>query len=110
MSELPDLSNLKVTTKPLSLLFSNFFISLVLTGFGEKTKTAYNEAGSVAVEAIQNIRTVIMLSKEQDFIKDYEKQIVYPHNVAIKGAYISSFAFGFSQGSIFFIYGIYKFC
>jgi ATP-binding cassette subfamily B (MDR/TAP) protein 1 len=83
------------------------FIQLkVLTGFGEKTKKAYNEAGSVAVEAIQNIRTVIMLSKEQDFIKDYEEQIVYPHNVAIKGAYISSFAFGFSQGSIFFIYAV----
>ncbi|KAJ3207855.1 Multidrug resistance protein 1 [Clydaea vesicula] len=78
----------------------------LLTSSGAKVKKAYDEAGQVACEVIMNIRTVLTLTKESEFLKQYYAAIELPHQNAIKGAVLSSFAFGFSQGSIFLIYAL----
>ena len=75
-----------------------------LQGFGGKAKKAYEEAGQVASEAIQNIRTVAMLTKEDFFYDKYCQNLITPHKVTIKGAFVSSVGFGFSQGILFFAY------
>jgi ABC-type multidrug transport system fused ATPase/permease subunit len=75
-----------------------------MAGFGAKAKKAYDTAGQTACEVILNIRTVASLSKEGHFFKTYTKNIELPHKVTLKGAYISSLGFGFSQGIMFFAY------
>lgn len=64
------------------------------------------EAGQISCEAIQNIRTVLTLGKEEEFNNAYEEQIKEPHRNAIKGANLAAFGFGFSQGAVFLIYAL----
>ncbi|KAJ3106313.1 ATP-binding cassette, sub-B (MDR TAP), member 4 [Phlyctochytrium planicorne] len=78
----------------------------VLTGFGAKTKEAYNEASDVANEAIDQIRTVATLGKEKRFWAEYKKDIAVPHKNAVKGAFSAATGFAISQGFIFFTYAL----
>jgi ABC-type multidrug transport system fused ATPase/permease subunit len=78
----------------------------VLEGSGKKTKAAYESAAQIAIQAIQNIRTVLTLGRERQFHDDYLEKIKIPHANALKAANYAAFAFGFSQGSIYFIYAL----
>jgi len=78
----------------------------VLEGSGTKTKKAYEDAGQIAVQSIQNIRTVLTLGKEKLFHQKYLDEIRLPHMQALKGANLASFGFGFSQGVIFMVYAL----
>ncbi|KAJ3078378.1 ATP-binding cassette, sub-B (MDR TAP), member 4, partial [Quaeritorhiza haematococci] len=78
----------------------------VLTGFGGKAKKMYEDAGEIASEVIMNIRTVATLNKEDVFLGMYREKIEEPHRLTVKSALISSIAFGFSQGIMFFSYGL----
>ena len=72
-----------------------------LTGYGSKTKVAYEEAGQVSNEAISNIRTVVILGREETFKAAYERSIEKPHRVALRGAFTSGVGHGLSQGMMF---------
>ncbi|GJJ68166.1 ATP-binding cassette, subfamily B (MDR/TAP), member 1 [Entomortierella parvispora] len=69
-----------------------------LTGFGEKTRKAYEQSGKVAGEAIANIRTVVSLAKEDVFEARYFEVTREPHAYARNKALYASFGFGMSQG------------
>ena len=56
----------------------------VLEGSGKKTKAAYEKAAQVAIQAIQNIRTVLTLGRERQFHDDYLELIKIPHSNALK--------------------------
>lgn len=88
------------------MAFAGSYQLKLLQGFGSKTKVAFEEAAQIACEAIQNIRTVTALAKEQVFLDQYFEKIKLPHAVAIKGALTSTFVFGFSQGVVFFIWSL----
>lgn len=75
-----------------------------MKGYGGESKKAYNDAGQIASETIQNIRTVATLTKEKVFLDSYMKGIELPHKLTLKAAFISSIGFGFSQGVLFFAY------
>ncbi|KAJ3106312.1 ATP-binding cassette, sub-B (MDR TAP), member 4 [Phlyctochytrium planicorne] len=77
-----------------------------MTGFGAKTKEAYNEASEIANEAIDQIRTVATLGKEKRFWERYRKDIAAPHAFAVRGAFASAVGFAISQGFIFFAYAL----
>jgi ABC-type multidrug transport system fused ATPase/permease subunit len=90
---------------------------LILKSFGGKARDAYNNVGKIASETILNIRTVATLTKEQHFLNDYKKNIILPHKMTLKSAFVSSIGFGmyfylkellkgFSQGIMFFAYAI----
>ena len=53
----------------------------ILTGFDSKTKLAYQASGQTATEAIENIRTVAALNKEQFWLKQYLSQIEDPYHL-----------------------------
>jgi hypothetical protein len=55
-----------------------------LEGTGKKTKAAYEEAAQVAIQAIQNIRTVLTLGRERQFNDEYLVLIKIPHANALK--------------------------
>ncbi len=77
-----------------------------LSGFNSKTKEMYEQAGTVANEAIDNVRTVATLNKEQYFIDRYKHDIGTPHEYSIRGAVVSSFGQAFSQAVIFWVYAL----
>ncbi|KAG0312663.1 Multidrug resistance protein 1, partial [Podila horticola] len=77
-----------------------------LTGFGEKTRKAYERSGQVAGEAIANIRTVVSLAKEDRFETRYEEVTREPHKYALNKAIYASFGFAVSQAVAYWSYSI----
>ncbi|KAF9996481.1 ATP-binding cassette, sub-B (MDR TAP), member 4 [Modicella reniformis] len=77
-----------------------------LTGFGEKTRKAYESSGQVAGEAIANIRTVVSLAKEETFEARYFEVTREPHKYALHKALFASFGFALSQGVAYWSYSI----
>ncbi|KAI9235662.1 MAG: P-loop containing nucleoside triphosphate hydrolase protein [Podila humilis] len=77
-----------------------------LTGFGEKTRKAYEHSGQVAGEAIANIRTVVSLAKEDRFEQRYEEVTRQPHRYAMNKAIYASFGFAMSQAVSYWSYSI----
>ncbi|KAF9564586.1 Multidrug resistance protein 1, partial [Lunasporangiospora selenospora] len=77
-----------------------------LTGFGEKTRKAFEQSGQVAGEAIANIRTVASLAKEDAFEARYAEVTEEPHRFAINKAVVGSLGFAVSQGVGFWAYAI----
>ncbi|KAK9695035.1 hypothetical protein K7432_013176 [Basidiobolus ranarum] len=77
-----------------------------LTGFGEKTRKAYEKSGQVAGEAIANIRTVASLAKEDEFERRYFAVTKEPHKYAINKALFASIGFAISQAVSIWSYSI----
>ncbi|CAF4058606.1 unnamed protein product, partial [Adineta steineri] len=55
------------------LIAGGFLESRLITGFSSKDEKALENAGKIAVETIQNIRTVVQLTKEDYFYEEYSK-------------------------------------
>ncbi|KAG0226968.1 Multidrug resistance protein 1 [Actinomortierella wolfii] len=77
-----------------------------LTGFGSKTRKAYERSGQVAGEAIANIRTVASLSKEKEFENRYKDVTKEPHKYALNKALFASAGFGMSQAVMYWSYSV----
>ncbi|KAF9113289.1 Multidrug resistance protein 1 [Mortierella sp. AM989] len=77
-----------------------------LSGFGEKTRKAYEKSGQVAGEAIANIRTVVSLAKEDTFESRYFEVTKEPHKYARNKALFASFGFAMSQAVAYWSYSI----
>ncbi|KAI9333111.1 P-loop containing nucleoside triphosphate hydrolase protein [Obelidium mucronatum] len=78
----------------------------MMTGFGSKTKEAYEDASNIANEAIDQIRTVMTLTKEKMFLDIYKANIKEPHAIAIKGGLVAAVGFALGQGIIFLTYAL----
>ncbi|KAJ3025735.1 UNVERIFIED_CONTAM: Multidrug resistance protein 1 [Siphonaria sp. JEL0065] len=78
----------------------------MMTGFGSKTKEAYEDASNIANEAIDQIRTVMTLTKEKMFLDIYKANIKEPHAIAIKGGLVAAIGFSLGQGIIFLTYAL----
>ncbi|XP_022083016.1 multidrug resistance protein 1A-like isoform X3 [Acanthaster planci] len=70
----------------------------------QQDKDALEISGKIATEAIENIRTVASLTREETFYKNYVSLLVGPHKTNMKRAQASGLAYGLSQGIIFFAY------
>lgn len=87
----------------LGLTASAFVPILFLTAYYQakllKTQSVYErlalmESTGIASEAIENIRTVASLGREQLFHEKYLASLVYPHKVAFKRAWIRGVVYG----------------
>lgn len=86
--------------------FAQYLELAALTGFGEKTRKAYEKSGQVAGEAIANIRTVVSLAKEDAFEARYSSVCVEPHKYSISKAIYASMGFALAQGTAYWSYAL----
>ena len=77
-----------------------------VTGFSKRNKKDLEEAGKVAVESMENIRTVAGLNREDTFYELYCTKVDRIHKHSLSQPPLAGILYGFSQGIYLFGYAI----
>jgi ABC-type multidrug transport system fused ATPase/permease subunit len=88
-----DLTLIVLTVVPL-IAVAGIMQMRSLTGFGNQSKSEFDDASVISNEAIDNIRTVLTLTRETMFLKAYEEGIEKPYVLAVKGIFIGAIGYG----------------
>jgi len=78
----------------------------LLSGSALSDKKSMEKAGKVAMEAIENIRTVAGLTKERKFCDLYAERLVGPYKSAVRKAHIFGASFAISQTILYIAFAI----
>ncbi|KAF0430296.1 P-loop containing nucleoside triphosphate hydrolase protein [Gigaspora margarita] len=89
-----------------AVVIAGFLEMRAMTGFGSKTRAAYEGTGQIVQQSVSNMRTIAALTREETFKNTYQDALKEPHKIAIKGSLLSSFGFGTSQGILYFIWSL----
>ncbi|XP_039267520.2 ATP-dependent translocase ABCB1-like [Styela clava] len=91
------------------LMIGGFLEMALLMGQGDEDKQIYEEASKIVTEAVNNIRTVASLTKEEKVFQIYNERLEEPAKSANQKALITGLGYGFSQCVIYFAYaGIFR--
>ncbi|XP_039267518.2 ATP-dependent translocase ABCB1-like [Styela clava] len=91
------------------LALGGFLEMTLLMGQADKEKQIYEDASKIATEAVNNIRTVASLTKEEKVFQIYNERLKEPAKNANKKALITGLGYGFSQCVIYFAYaGVFR--
>ncbi|KAM5157180.1 ATP-binding cassette sub-family B member 5-like [Mantella aurantiaca] len=92
------------------LIVSGFLELRALTGFANRDKKQLQQAGKIATEAVDNIRTVVSLTRERTFEEMYSESLQKPYRNSQRKAQVYGICFAFSQSFIHFTYAVsYRF-
>ncbi|KAI0212558.1 ATP-dependent translocase ABCB1 [Lamellibrachia satsuma] len=82
-------------------------ITMKMTGgHAAQGSDALEEAGKLAVEAMENIRTVASLSKEASFVRQYKHLTEKPFRRRLQTVNMIGLSFGFSQALIYLMQSV----
>ncbi|GFO24716.1 multidrug resistance protein 1 [Plakobranchus ocellatus] len=76
----------------------------LLTGQAGQNKEALEGAGKIAVECIENVRTVASLLKEPEFFRLYLTSVEVTYKQSLRRAHLVGVTYAFSQAIIYFAY------
>ncbi|CAF3925575.1 unnamed protein product [Rotaria sp. Silwood1] len=85
------------------LIVGGLLKSYLITGFSSKDKKLFEDVGKVTVESIQNIRTVVQLTKEDHFYEKYCSFLEIPYQSSIKRAHVCGLFFALANSVIYFM-------
>jgi len=66
------------------LLATSFYHMRMMTTYAQRIKNAYEESGRVASEALENVRTVVSLGRENTFLSLFDGQLERPVRMGIR--------------------------
>lgn len=98
-----EMSLLIIAMTPI-LVTTGLLETRALTGFANRDKKELQQAGKIAIEAVDNIRTVVSLTRETTFEKNYTESLQKPFKNSQRKAQIYGICFAFSQSFIYFAY------
>ncbi|XP_040218089.1 ATP-dependent translocase ABCB1-like isoform X2 [Rana temporaria] len=85
------------------LIGSNFIRMKAMTGHATKDQKALEDAGRISTECVENIRTVVSLTREEAFFNLYNLSLTGPYKDSIKKAHIHGLTYALSQSINFFV-------
>ncbi|CAH2282580.1 ATP-binding cassette sub-family B member 5-like isoform X1 [Pelobates cultripes] len=88
------------------LVVTGLLETRALTGFANRDKKQLQHAGKIATETVDNIRTVVSLTREDKFEEMYNESLQKPYRNSQRRAQIYGICFAFSQSFIFFTYAV----
>ncbi|XP_036102579.1 ATP-binding cassette sub-family B member 5 [Molossus molossus] len=77
-----------------------------MTGFANKDKQELKHAGKIATEAVENIRTIVSLTREKAFEQAYAETLQTQHRNTLKKAQIIGICYAFSHAFVYFAYAV----
>ncbi|XP_060638094.2 ATP-binding cassette sub-family B member 5 [Anolis sagrei] len=73
------------------------------SGHAAKDQKALEEAGRISTEAVENIRTVVSLTREDRFFERYKASLEGPYRDSLKSAPLSGISYGICSSTNYFI-------
>uniref|UniRef100_A0A8C3VL98 ATP binding cassette subfamily B member 5 n=1 Tax=Catagonus wagneri TaxID=51154 RepID=A0A8C3VL98_9CETA len=86
------------------LALTGMIETAAMTGFANKDKQELERAGKIATEAVENVRTIVSLTREKAFEQMYEETLQTQHRNALKKAQIIGICYAFSHAFVYFAY------
>ncbi|KAM4688620.1 ATP-dependent translocase ABCB1-like [Discoglossus pictus] len=85
------------------LIGANIIRMTSITGHASKDQKALEEAGRISTEAVENIRTVVSLTREDAFYERYDASLRGPYRDALAKALIYAVTYAVAQSVNYFV-------
>ncbi|XP_013931904.1 PREDICTED: ATP-binding cassette sub-family B member 5 isoform X2 [Thamnophis sirtalis] len=85
------------------ILVAKTFQMKSMTGHAAQDQKALEEAGRISTEVVENIRTVVALTREDRFFENYKASLYKPHKDILKKAPINGLSYAIGMSFNFFI-------